>query len=257
MRNRPVVFVEHNLAGDASLSGNRRNRWYQAAAVSSATKPLVMTDSGFKYLQGNQSEGFDTAYKRIIELSLREEPLVAIEAWQERVGIQSSLRVHGKITNIGQLALGYDNTATLNVIVYEPTKVANVNHSVRKVVSTEIDPDLAPGQTYEFDLTVEDLGRANMSKVQAIVVVDYKPGGEHKGYVAANSALASKDAPPPPTDEPEPTELPTEVPTDVPTEVPTELPTDVPTDVPTLVPTQVPTETSGVGIYLPVAKRRS
>jgi len=261
MRNRPVVFVEHVIAGTGiSDSGFRRSRWFSAAAVSSATKPMVMTDSGFKYLQGNQSEGFETAYRRIVELSMREAPLVAIEAYQERVGIQSALRVHGKITNIGSLVLGDDNTATLNVIVFESTKVANVNNAVRKAVSVDID-DLDPGQTYEFDVEVTDLGRANMTKIQAIVLVDYKPGGEHRAYVSANAALASKDPPPEPTDEPEPTAEPTAEPTEEPTAEPTEDPTG-PTEEPAPTePTAEPTPTTapptaGSSIFLPSARNR-
>lgn len=255
MRNRPVVFMEHNLAGDASLSGNRRNRWYQATGVSSATKPLVMTDSGFRYLQGSQSDGFDTAYRRIVDQSLREEPLVAIEAWQERIGIQSALRVHGRITNIGSLVLGYDNSATVNVIVYETTKVANVNQSVRRAVAVELDPDLAPGEVREFSIDVEDLGRTNMNRAQAVVLLDYKPGGDHKAYVSANAALASKDAPPPteqPTDPPTPTDVPTQAPSPT-VEEPTPAPTDPATPTPTPSPTNdEPVE--GSTIFLPLAK---
>jgi hypothetical protein len=260
-RSKPVVFVEHDVDGTAESLGNRKSRWAAARGpASSYSLPMVMTDSGFKYGEGSPSGGFDLAYKRMVDASLDQPPEVAIQAYQERVGIQSALRVYGTVTNIGSKVLGYDNSATINIIVYEPKQVIHINNFVRKAIFADIDPDLEPGQTYSFDMTVDNLGRANMTKVRAIVLVDYRPGdGSVNGYVSANAALASTEAPPPPTEEPteEATEVPTEVPTATSTLAPTEEPTAEPTEQPTEEPTAEATTPvpSPSGIYLPYAKK--
>ena len=213
--------MEHNVDVLTDPTDKRRSRWYAASGLSSATLPLIMTDSGFLWTQAGQPAGFEESYGSMVDQSMQQPPLVAVEAWQRRLGLRDALRVRGTVTNTGTLTLGYDNLATLNVIVYEPVQVIHTKSTVRKAISVDISPDLEPGQSYAFDLNIEDLGRVNMSLVQAVVLVDYMPGyGSVRGFLSANAAKAGKDPLPPPTEGPRPTSTPTATPTKPPTAEP-------------------------------------
>jgi len=195
---QPVVFVEHNIDDEAAL-GSRRSRWWRAAQAddpnkTSGTLPFVMTDSGYRYAEANSSG----QYISMVNESLEVPAQLDIEAYQWRVGASQDLRVWGTVTNVSDTVYGWDNEAALNIIVYEEKQVQHIDNYVRMAIVAEIEVDLEPGGTMEFDHTIAVPGRPNFDKTHAIVLVDYRPVADGR-FESLQAAIAeTSDTPPSP-----------------------------------------------------------
>jgi hypothetical protein len=187
-RNKNAVFVEYDVDDSANY---RKNMFF--AASSGNILPLVVIDSGRETSYG--SKNFQTEYKRLVDDALEIPPALAIYAYQEESG-SKRLRVYGSITNTSEETYGYDNDASVHIIVYEDRKVIHTQRFVRVAKQYYIDQDLEPGGTVEFDEEIAVTGASNLDKVHAIVLVDYRPGGT--GPFLSLQAQPASDEPPPP-----------------------------------------------------------
>lgn len=196
---QPVVIFEHDIDNS---TGNRRSRWWRAAQAddpnkTSGTLPFAMTDSGYRFVEGSSA----SKYMGMINESLAVPAALDIEASQWRVGASQDLRVWGTLTNVSDTVYGYDNEATLNIIVYEETQFIHVDHFVRMAIEVEFEQDLEPGGTIEFDHTITVPGRPDFTKTHAVVLADYRPvsGGRFESLQAA-VATPSENPPAPAND---------------------------------------------------------
>jgi hypothetical protein len=255
-----VLFLEHNV-DDAN--DPRRSKWWTRKHVddpsaSSATTPLILVDGGRTYGDG-RTQPFDSKYRALVDEALTEPPQVAIDAHVAVDADHSQLLVSGNITNIGDITMGYDNTATLWYIVFEHTRVIHVDWFVRRAVFQAVDDDIGPGQTVPFDKAIVMPAGLDLEAQQVVVMLEYKPADAGGAYWSANAALASSGAEPTQEATEEPTVEPTVEPTAEPSEEPSQEPTTEPTEAtvePTLTP-QATEEPSQTAIFLPIGYRLS
>lgn len=246
-----AIFLEHDIDNRAGL---RNQLWWMASGkTGSVTIPLVTVDSGYKYASAGGD--FRKMYTEIVDAALKNPPGADLSAYFVRR--RDSFFIHVDVTNRLRTALGYDNDAHFDVILYEDTNVIHVDRFVRQIYRHEIVDDIPRDGTASFDIQmdVDAATRTNYSKAHLLVILDYKPDGS-RAFNSAQAVKAAEGLPPtvPPTEEPTATPEPTEEPTatEVPTEEPTVEPSQVPTDVPTAVPTVVPARGP---VYLPYLLR--
>lgn len=169
--NRPVIFLEQNV--DATL-GNRYGRWWAAYGGGSVLLPLMMTESGHQLSNG--SVDFASVYRNMIETELARAPLAELEAYSWRAG--NTLRFSGRFTNrSGQSLSTSANGFMLHGLVYEEARVIHTGRIVRAAPYESNPAPLADGATVTFDITSPELTGVDWSKLHALVLGDYRPGG--------------------------------------------------------------------------------
>lgn len=255
-RGKKTIFLEHDIDNRAAV---RNTLWWTASGKSgSQTTPFNTVDSGYKYANG--SVDFQKIYSEMVDAALKNPPGADVSAYYTRR--KDTFYIHVDVTNNLRTALGYDNDARIDVILYEDTQVIHVDHFVRQIYRQPIDEDIPRGGTasYEIAMSVDPASRTNYSKAHILVILDYKPEGS-RAYNSVQAAMGVEGLPSPtlpptevPTDEPTATQVPTEVPTQEPT---VSLRTPVPTFTP--VPTDTPVPTVGPPtrgpVYLPYLLR--
>lgn len=191
-----VLFLEH----DADASPSPRKTRFAAARTrtGSLLLPLIVVDSGYgvseaaaKWLPGCTDNFCD--YPKMVDQSLEHPPLVEIEASYHPVDVTRNLRVYGSIRNVSQETIGYDNGGTLWLMAFEHIvpPIIHVDRFVRAAVRVDLDEDLTPGSTMAFDQVMQDVPRGtNMSKVEVVVLLDYRPQVDKGPYVSAQAQLA-------------------------------------------------------------------
>jgi hypothetical protein len=244
--DKRAFFLEHDVDNNAH---RRKNRfWTAKGGGGSATTPLIVVDSGYKFTEGSHND-FKKKYKEMVDAALARPPQARLDAYYTREG--SKAKLWAKITNLSGSTIGYDSHLTLWVLVYEDKNVIHMARFVRGEGQLSIEDDIADGASAEFEVLSNDIRGANWDKVHVLALLDHRPRSSGP-YEALQVQEAIFGAPPDPT-----ALVPTEEPTQEPTEVP---PTDVPeptaTDVPPTATQPPPTEEPADGhrIYLPLAR---
>jgi hypothetical protein len=242
--DKRAFFIEHDVDGNSA----RENRWWTAKAGTSATTPLILVDSGFKWTEGSHND-FKKKYKEMVDTALARPAQARLDAYYTREGSKAKLWV--KVTNLSGSTIGYDNELTLWVLVFEDKNVIHMARYVRGEGRLLIEDDIADGASAEYEVLSGDIRGANWDRVHVLALLDARPRSSGP-YEMLQVQEAVFGAPPDPTAL-VPTEEPTEEPTDVP---PTDTPEPTATDVPPTATQPPPTEepTDGHRIYLPLAR---
>jgi hypothetical protein len=202
-----VLFLDHDV--DDTGDGRRRIWWTAKQAedpsVQNATTPLIMADSG-RTLTDGRGQPFEQVYRGLVDEALTEPPLVKINATFERDPDVNRVWVRGTITNISDMTIGYDNTATLWYLAYVEEQVHYVDWFVFRTKFQAIEDDLAPGATMPIEMALV-LKEEYIDQAKVVVMLDYKPADQNGKYWSANAALAVKVEPGAPTPTPLPSIL--------------------------------------------------
>jgi len=181
---QPVLFLETKV--DVNYSDPlylRQYRWWNAHGGGSITLPMTMVDSGHEISNGYLDD-FNGVYSAMVDGSLARPPLAQLSANVTRVG--DGLHVEMDVTNTSGVTLGWDNSATAWVIVYEvfdtPGDESLTSRYVRAVVDYAIATDLADGATASYSLDVPALSGVVWDNLRAVVLVDYLPSGSAGAY---------------------------------------------------------------------------
>ena len=182
---QPVIFIEYDIDASDAQFGDRKQRWWDAYQVEGwVSLPLVMVDSGNQFsndvVDGN-------VYRDMVDTSLARPPQAEIEAYWQRVDDKVDLTI--EVTNLSDVALSSTNKATVWGIVYEDEHVANTDHYVRAVASTDIS-NLAPGASMTYTLQTPDLTGVDWSKLHYIALVDYLPNPGERPHDTLQAVVA-------------------------------------------------------------------
>jgi hypothetical protein len=181
---QPVVFLEHDVDNPV---GARYSRWW-AAAKSLAALPLAMVDSGNQTTEGYLS--FYSVYSGMVDTSAIRPATAEVSATRQRIG--DALRVEIDLTNHSGTTLGASNSATVHVLVYEESQVNLTGRFVHDAPWTSISPDLADGDSRSLVLDSAALSGVDWSKIQAVVLVEYRPGGASGPYDMLQAAAVQE-----------------------------------------------------------------
>lgn len=191
---QPVLFLETKV--DVNYTDPlylRQGRWWDAFGGGSVTLPLVMVDSGHDISNG--FEDFQTVYSAMVDASLARPPQAQLSAMVTRVG--DGLHVEMDVTNTSGITLGWDNTATAWVIVYEvfdaPGTESLTSRYVRAVVDQAITTDLADGATATYNLDVPPLSGVVWDNLHAVVLVDYLPADSTGAFDMLQALQVDRD----------------------------------------------------------------
>lgn len=187
------MFIEYDV--DNILFSSRKGRWWTAFSGSSATLPMVMTDSGNAISNGY--EDFTTKYRAMVNASLVRPAKATIVADSQRSG--DTLHFTVQLTNQSGVTLGSGNAATVWAIVYEEFSTAPgtdrlTKRFVRSAVSTAVSPNLANGATASFTIDTPTLSGVNWDNLRWIVLADYRPGGSTGAYDTLQAVSSSSSS---------------------------------------------------------------
>jgi hypothetical protein len=207
-KGKNTIFLEHDVDNP---SGLRNRLWWLASGMSgSQTLPFTVVDSGYRYANG--SGLYRMMYGEMVDAALKVPPGAELAAIFERHG--DTYSVHVDMTNRLRTALGYDNEARIDVLLYEDSNVIHVDRFVRQIARLELDNDIPPDGSASFDISmdVDPATKTDYSKAHILVILDYMPEGG-RGFTSAQATiaidrLATPTLPPTPT----PTAVPTEAP---------------------------------------------
>jgi hypothetical protein len=174
--DQPVVFLEHDVDDP---QGDRISRFWAAYGPGSVTLPLIMVDSGEEISYGYVA--FASTYRAMVNRALARPAQARLVVDRQRLGNSYSFEV--QVTNLSDTTLSSSNEASVHVIVYEDTHVADTDRFVRAATSVGI-TSLAPDETKTYNLTIA-LQDVNWSKLHSVVLVDYRPGGAYDMLQAA------------------------------------------------------------------------
>ena len=180
---QPVVFIEDYYAAP---KGNRYSRFWAAHGAGSAYFPLIIVDSGHQVYDG-PTQFYDT-YKSMVDAELARAPLAEVSAVQQRAG--SRLQFDVTVKNLSGVTLSSANSATVHVLVYEDARVGVTGRYMRAAPYQAISTPLANNATTTFHLETEDLNNVDWSKLHAVALVDYRPGGSSGPYDTLQAAVA-------------------------------------------------------------------
>lgn len=194
---QPVVFIEQNT--DDSL-GNRISRWWQAFYAAgnsgSAYLPQAMANSGHQVADGSivfpgaSTDKFYDAYKAMIDEELARPPQAAIQAHAQRVG--DIMQITAWVTIPSQAPPSYTNDAVVGAIVYEDKHVLLTDRFARAAVSTNVYPELQPGETTVITLETEPLNGVDWNNLHTVVYVESRvdSGNGEEIYDMLQAAMA-------------------------------------------------------------------
>ncbi len=204
--------------------------------------PYTMVDSGKEVSWGERD--FRSEFRAMIESEFPRPPGAIIHAVRERPNT-SSIVVKAQVTNVSTVTLQTAaNGAAVHVIVYEGHRALQTGRIVHATDYAPFTNPLRPGETATFEFPFLKLRGVSVSRVDAVVMVDYMPDPVTGRWDMLQAAIAGAGTLPAP-----PTPLPTSTATPRPTAVPTLVPTAIPTVAPTAEPVRF-------DIYLPQAVRR-
>jgi hypothetical protein len=241
--SKPVIFLQYET--DSFLAVNRIDRFYAAWQLdksdreSEPSTPYTMVDSG-RYISYGERD-FQREYRRMIDNEVPRPPTALIYA-QREMPSPTTLNVKVQVTNISTATLlSPVNGAMLHLVLYEGTKALKTGSDIHAMRQATFETPLAPGETRLFDFAFADMRGVNLTRADALAMLDYRPVWGKGRYDMMQAAVARKEALPP-TPEPWPTETPT------PTDTPVPPPSPTPTDVPPLAATPRP---PGIAIFMP------
>ncbi len=186
--DRPVLFLEHDVDHAAPA---RIDRWWAGSgAAGTVYLPLAMVSSGHAVSNGNVA--FDEVYRSMVEDDLQRPPAATVEAYARRLG--STLRVYARAENRSDEELSADaNDATLHVIVWEETHVADTDRFVRAASAHPLVQAVAPGGSVAVTADVQ-LSGVIWDRIHAVALLDYRPGGDSGPYDVLQAAPAGPPA---------------------------------------------------------------
>lgn len=164
-----AIFIEYNLLADNAA--DRLDRWWAASGSTSASLPLTMVDSGYKWHSGfsNYSQSY-TIHKSMVDDALARPPEADVSATYTRVG--DAVRFNVRVTNHSGITLDNTNYAAVHVIVYEDSRVQYTGRFMRAHAATPI-ASLDDDATGDFVVNTSALSGVDWSKLHFIALVDY------------------------------------------------------------------------------------
>jgi hypothetical protein len=232
---KPVVFLQYET--DSPHAVHRIDRFMAAWQLDKSpaelkpSTPHTMVDSGREISYGERD--YQKEYRRMVDGELLRPPGALVVAARERPDTRT-LIVMVQVTNISTTTLETAvNGATVHAVVYDGSKALKAGSDIRAASQAYFEDPCPPGETREFAFTFTNLPGTNLSRADALVIVDYVPEDGQGRWDMLQAALAGNDPLPP-----IPTAMPT--PTMEPTLTPIPPPTAEPTAVPTVKPTQEP-----------------
>jgi len=182
---QPVIFIEYDIDSSDSQFAARKQYWWDAYQVGGwVSLPLVMADSGNQFsndvVDGN-------VYRDMVDTSLSRPPQAEIAAYWQRADDKVDLTI--EVTNLSDVTLSSTNDATVWGIVYEDEHVANTDHYVRAVASTDIS-NLAPGASMTYTLQTPDLTGVDWSNLHYVALVDYRPNPGERPHDTLQAVVA-------------------------------------------------------------------
>ncbi len=178
-----MVFLEQDI--DYPL-GNRIDRWWDARDGEPCGIPWTIVDSGFGVTCGAME--FEPAYRALVDQALMNPPAADVQASYRRTDNELSVGVH--VTNRTATALGPDNLATINVLVYERVHRVHTDRFVQAVGQTDLLSPLAPGQTGSYLVSLTDVPVVDWGRSAVIVLVDYRPDPAQTRFAALQATVA-------------------------------------------------------------------
>lgn len=167
---QPVLLLEHDVDNPV---GSRYGRWWAAYGSGSVTLPMIMVGSGHQITNGYLD--FETVYSQMIDAELARPPEATVTARYRREGDQLHFEV--TVTNQSGVGLGWENSGTVGVIVYEETQVALTGRFVRDNVSQLLTTSLNAGDSATYTLTSASLTGVDWDQIRAVAYVEYRPAG--------------------------------------------------------------------------------
>ena len=178
--NQSVVFLDYHY--DLALEDGLPNYFPPEArwnVIQASEEGLGLTwavvDSGRLHHRG--AENFDdavSAYTAMIEDALLMPPRAEIHAtwWRDR----NSINVIATVTNQSTVTLSSTNNAGVHAIVKEPYAEYPTHTTLHPGLNgaTAQIPDLAPGETGTFHITIPDIYPYNWENLELIVLVDHQ-----------------------------------------------------------------------------------
>jgi len=184
--NQPVVFLDYHY--DLALEDGLPTYFPPEARwnVIQASEPglgltWAVVDSGRLHHRGAETPvEAREAYITMIEDALLQPPKAEIYATWWREG--NSVNITATVTNQSTITLSSANNAGVHAIVKEPyaqypthtTLHPGLNGGMAKI------PDLAPGETSTFHITIPDIYPQNWENLEFIVLVDYQTAPDAK-----------------------------------------------------------------------------
>lgn len=182
---KPVVFLEHAVIRRV---GNRLDRWYAAYDGSRMCGvPFVIVDSGWKWTCGG--EDFRAVYSAMVDEALGRSAGAELEGRYERDG--DDLRVEVHVKNLSGTALGPSNDATVNVIVFERTKVIHTTRYVRAAAFAPIAAPLDDGEEGVYEVSLAHVVVGDWDRTQIVVLLDYRAFYSAVNFTALQAAIAT------------------------------------------------------------------
>jgi hypothetical protein len=182
--DKPVLFLEQNANKPL---GNRIDRFWAAVQnQSTGGVPYVIVDSGHQVMSGWAA--FVAEYRYLVNQELLRPAGAAISTQYERSG--NNIDVTARVTNLSGATLSPDNDATLNVLVFERTRVIHTNRFVRAVDDIPVRPALADGATATYNLPLDDVPVEQWGRSEVVVMLDYQPDGPNGKYDMLQAAVA-------------------------------------------------------------------
>ncbi|MCJ7550894.1 MAG: hypothetical protein MUQ30_14570 [Anaerolineae bacterium] len=184
--SRPVVFLEYDVDNPVS---SRYNRWWAASGYpTSATLPLTMVDSGYRYRSG--FEDFYTAYKGMVDAALANPPQAELIAYMQRSGDAMAFSV--VVTNRSGQPLSQEQNAAVHALVYQEGGNAGLTQRFVHVGGNVfLDTPLPDGEPRRYAVTTADLETVDWQKLRGIALLDYRPDEQVPSYYALQAASAT------------------------------------------------------------------
>jgi hypothetical protein len=134
---------------------------------------------------------FYSVYKTMVDAALVRPPQAEVEATQRRMG--NTIQVYVRVTNRSGVTLSSGNSAAIHTLVYEEVEKSVAHSDTGRLVRAALMSDiasLASGNSITATLQTPDLTGVDWSKLHAIALVDYRPGGSSGAYDMLQAAVA-------------------------------------------------------------------
>ena len=178
---KPVVFIEDHVITPV---GGRKSYWQAAFPGGTAYYPLSMVDSGHTITNGYTYGVTYQTYKDMVDASLARPAQAGFDLLNS-ARVSNHLHFAGRVTN--WMPTNLPATANVHIIIYEVhTPVANehvTQRILRAHVYQSIGVSLPTNASATFSLDTAELSNiVDWSKVRAVALIDYRPGGTTGAY---------------------------------------------------------------------------
>lgn len=197
--NQPVVFLDYHY--DLALEDGLPTyfppeaRW-NVIQASEAGLGLTwaVVDSGRLHHRGAENtDDAVTAYRDMLDDALAKPAEAEISATWWREG--NSVNIIATVTNQSTVTLSLDNNAGVHAIVKEPYAEYPTHTTLHPGLNSGMAqiPNLAPGETGTFHISIPDIYPQDWQNLEFIVLVDYQtaPGAKYDQLQAAFATPAT------------------------------------------------------------------